>query len=193
LSAAEERVVLVDEHDREVGTAEKMAAHREPRLHRAFSVLVFHPERGLLLQRRAAGKYHSPGLWTNTCCSHPRPGETVTAAAARRLGEEMGMTCDLTPAFTFVYRAELDQGLTEHEYDHVLVGYTRQPPRPNPAEADGWRWTPLTEVLRDLERRPQAYTAWFRILMERFAPAGEAHLHPVEPGFYRGALRLHTA
>src|SRR6185503_9661232 len=118
----DEMVVLVDEDDREAGTGEKMAVHRSGRLHRAFSVFVVDGEGRLLLQRRAAVKYHSAGLWSNTCCGHPRPGETILAAATRRLKEEMGFECRLRPAFSFIYRAALDHGLTEHELDHVLLG-----------------------------------------------------------------------
>jgi len=136
---AGERVVLVDERDREVGTAPKLAAHEDGALHRAFSVFVLNGHGELLLQRRADTKYHSAGLWTNTCCGHPRPGEPVAAAARRRLREEMGFDCEPAPAGTFVYRAEVG-GLVEHEYDHVFVGRHETDPLPDPAEVSEWRW-----------------------------------------------------
>jgi isopentenyl-diphosphate delta-isomerase len=121
----DEYVVLVDEQDQAIGQLEKMEAHRMGLLHRAFSVLIFNTKGELLLQQRAAHKYHSPLLWTNSCCSHPKPGETITAAATRRLQEEMGMSAQLKAAFHFIYKAKLDQGLTEHELDHVVIGYTK--------------------------------------------------------------------
>ncbi|MBI4546205.1 MAG: isopentenyl-diphosphate Delta-isomerase [Gemmatimonadetes bacterium] len=169
----EERVVLVDENDLEVGTAGKLAAHREPpRLHRAFSVFVFNTAGELLLQRRAAAKYHSAGLWSNTCCGHPRPGEDTLAAAHRRLEQEMGFDCELRAAFRFTYRAELGQGVAEHEFDHVFLGRFDGKPAPDPLEADGWRWA-APEVLRqDVARRPEAYTVWFRIALERLCAQG---------------------
>lgn len=162
-----ERVVLVDEEDREVGTAEKLDAHRNPRLHRAFSVFVLNDRNELLLQRRARGKYHSGGLWSNTCCGHPGPGDAIEEAARRRLREEMGFDCALTRAFSFLYRAEMDRGLVEHELDHVFVGRHQGDPEPDPDEAEGWRWTALDEIGRDMSRRPEVYTAWFRIAYPR--------------------------
>jgi isopentenyl-diphosphate Delta-isomerase len=167
----EERVVLVDTADNEVGTAPKLQAHRTGDLHRAISVFVFDAVGRMLLQRRAEGKYHSGGLWSNTCCSHPRPGEPVAAAARRRLREEMGMDCELEPAFTFVYRADLDGGLTEHELDHVFVGTTDDSPEPDPDEVSGWRWAEPAEIAREMESDPERFTAWFpiafRALLER--------------------------
>ncbi|HEV2147893.1 MAG TPA: isopentenyl-diphosphate Delta-isomerase [Longimicrobiaceae bacterium] len=160
-----EMVVLVDERDRETGVAEKLAAHREGRLHRAFSVFVFDQAGSLLLQRRADGKYHSAGLWTNTCCSHPRPGEAVEDAAHRRLAEEMGFDCELRPAFTFVYRADFPDGLVEHELDHVLVGRWSGSPAPDAEEVGGWRWAAPGELLREMEADPEAFTHWFRIAL----------------------------
>src|ERR1700709_1109503 len=135
-----EEVILVNENDEETGTIEKMEAHKQALLHRAFSVFVFNTKGEMLLQQRALGKYHSAGLWTNTCCSHPRPGEDVTDAAVRRLYEEMGMKCTLKEAFCFVYKAELDQNLTEHEYDHVFTGVSDDTPVPEPTEAGGWKY-----------------------------------------------------
>lgn len=162
-----ERLILVDAEDREVGTAGKMEAHREGRLHRAFSVFVFDDEGRLLMQRRAAGKYHSGGLWTNTACGHPRPGEATADAARRRLREEMGIDCPLRPLFAFTYRAELDDGLVEHELDHVLAGVCPHHPDPDPAEAEGWTWADPADVRLDVERRPERYTAWFRLALGR--------------------------
>lgn len=159
-----ERVVLVDAEDRELGTLEKLQAHVEGRLHRAVSVFVLDDEERLLLQRRAAAKYHSAGQWTNTCCSHPRPDEAPADAAHRRLAEEMGFACELSPAFTLVYRAEVGGGLVEHELDHVFVGRWRGEPAPDPAEADAWRWVPLPEVVRDAAAHPERYTPWFRLI-----------------------------
>lgn len=161
----EERVVLVDEEDREVGTEEKLRAHVEGRLHRAVSVFVRDGAGRVLLQRRAATKYHSPGRWTNTACSHPRPGEPPADAARRRLREEMGIEAEPVPVLRFVYRADVGGGLVEHEYDHVFVARWEGEPRPDPAEADGWRWAPLAEVAADAVRDPEAYTPWFRILL----------------------------
>lgn len=163
----EERVVLVDENDAEVGTLEKQRAHQEGRLHRAFSVFVLNSRGEMLLQRRAAAKYHSPGLWTNTCCSHPRPGEPVDAAARRRLREEMGIDCALTPLFAFTYRAQVGPGLVEHEYDHVFVARHDGDPAPSPDEVDGWRWVPVDQVAREVREHPDAFTPWFRVVFAR--------------------------
>lgn len=163
----EERVVLVDENDAEVGTEEKLRAHLDGRLHRAISVFVMDAAGRLLLQRRAPGKYHSAGQWTNACCSHPRPGESPEAAARRRLREEMGIECDLRPAFRFVYRADVGGGLVEHEYDHVFVGRCDADPSPDPAEADAWRWATLGELEEELWEAPEHFTPWFRMIMGR--------------------------
>lgn len=162
-----ERVILVDERDRQVGSAEKMRAHAEGLLHRAFSIFVFDGRGRLLLQQRAISKYHSGGLWSNTCCGHPRPGETIAAAARRRLAEEMNFGCDLRDGFKFLYRAELDNGLTEHEYDHVLVGSFEGEPLPNPAEVGAWRWAEMDELLCDLRERPEDYSYWLRVALDR--------------------------
>jgi len=158
-----ENVVLVDPEDHPLGTMEKMEAHRRGALHRAFSVFVFNSSGELLLHRRALKKYHSGGLWTNTCCSHPRPDESVVDAAQRRLVEEMGMRCQLEPKFSFVYRADLDHGMIEHELDHVLIGYSDVPPKPNPEEVRDIRYMPVHEVQADLAAHPDKYTAWFKI------------------------------
>mgnify|MGYP000577569105 FL=1 len=162
----DEYVVLVDEQDQVIGQLEKMEAHRSGLLHRAFSVLIFNTKGELLLQQRAAHKYHSPLLWTNTCCSHQRPGESNLAAAARRLKEEMGMETQLVEAFSFIYKAKLDQGLTEHELDHVLFGYTNQNPVINTDEVEAYKWISINDLLHDLENSPETYTAWFKILLK---------------------------
>lgn len=162
-SAAQDRVVLVDEHDRETGTEWKLPAHENGLLHRAFSIFIFNARGEALLQRRAMEKYHSGGLWTNTCCSHPRPGEAVEAAAHRRLREEMGFDCALTHAFHFIYRAELDHGLTEHEFDHVFLGEYNQPPVLNTHEVCDWRWIPPDALDAEMAARPQDFTVWFKI------------------------------
>lgn len=164
---AVERVVLVDPEDNERGQGEKLQVHRTGELHRAFSVFVLNSRNELLLQQRAEAKYHSGGLWTNTCCGHPRPGEGTAEAAHRRLREEMGFDCPLSHVFSFQYTAELDGGLTENELDHVFVGRYGGDPSPDPAEADGWHWMDVHEVASDLERRPDVYTAWFRIALPR--------------------------
>src|SRR5688572_19728671 len=156
IAGMEERVVLVDENDAEVGTLEKQRAHLEGRLHRALSVFVLNSRGEMLLQRRAWGKYHSGGLWTNTCCSHPRPGEAVEDAARRRLREEMGIDADLTPLFEFTYRADVGLGLVEHEYDHVFAGRYDGEPVPSVDEVDGWRWVPVGEVARQVREDPDA-------------------------------------
>ncbi len=164
----EERVILVDAEDRELGPAFKLPAHRTGQLHRAVSVFVFDDRGRLLLQQRAATKYHSPSLWSNTCCGHPRPGEATSEAAHRRLREEMGFDCALCEAFSFVYRAELAGGLVEHEYDHVFVGQYDGRPRPDPEEVAAWRWTSLDTVIRDAREHPDSYTTWFRILLSGY-------------------------
>ena len=160
-------VVLVDSTDTPMGTCEKMRAHREGRLHRAFSVFLFNPKGDLLLQRRHAAKYHSGGLWSNTCCSHPLPGEDVLLAAGRRLHEEMGIACPLRKMFHFLYRAEFPNGLIEHEFDHVFVGTTGMTPRPNPTEVEDWRWVHPSRLLLELKSSPEDYTYWFHMSVKR--------------------------
>jgi isopentenyl-diphosphate delta-isomerase len=157
---ATEQLVLVDAFDREVGVKEKMQTHVEGALHRAFSVFVFDSEKRLLLQKRASTKYHSGGLWSNTACGHPRPGETTPTAARRRLHEEMGFDCELRQVFGFVYRAEFDNRLVEHEYDHVLVGSFDGVPMPEASEVEAWRWIGLKQLRRDLSECPREYSYW---------------------------------
>ena len=175
----EERVVLVDENDVEVGTLEKQRAHAEGRLHRALSVFVLNARGEMLLQRRAAGKYHSGGLWTNACCSHPRPGEPVDVAARRRLREEMGIDAAMEPAFAFTYRADVGPGLVEHEFDHVFLARYDGDPAPSLDEVDGWRWAPVAGLAREVEEHPEAFTAWFRLVFSR--PDWAARLQAFQP------------
>jgi isopentenyl-diphosphate delta-isomerase len=155
-------MTLVDEDDREIGTAEKLEAHRSGALHRAISVIIWDSAGRLLLQKRAAGKYHSGGSWTNACCGHPRPGEDVHEAALRRLQEEMGFACPLERLGTIRYRAELDHGMTEHELVHMFRGVYDGTIAPNPAEAEGYQWTRLEDVRADVAVMPQRFSAWFR-------------------------------
>ncbi|MGZ3867228.1 MAG: isopentenyl-diphosphate Delta-isomerase [Bacteroidia bacterium] len=162
-----EEVILVDENDQETGRMEKLRAHREGKLHRAISVFIFNRHGEFLLQKRAAGKYHSAGLWTNTCCSHPRAGEDTEAAAHRRLQEEMGLDCRLTHIFSFIYQAELDHGLSEHELDHVYVGLCNDLPKADPEEAEDWKYMKAEEIEKDIQRHPESYTVWFRLIFPR--------------------------
>lgn len=167
----EEFVILVDKDDNEIGVKEKMAAHREALLHRAFSVFVFNDKDELLLQQRALSKYHSGGLWSNTCCSHPRPGENIIDAGHRRLMEELGFDCELEKLLHFIYRAELDQGLTEHELDHVLVGSYTGEMNPDPGEVKDVKWMKTTELKTDIVRHPDTYTEWFKIIFSNVVEA----------------------
>lgn len=177
-----ERVILVNERDEEIGTEAKLAAHRSGVLHRAFSVFVTNGRGEMLLQRRAAGKYHSAGLWSNACCGHPRQGEGVGEAAARRLGEEMGFRCALRPAYSFVYRAELGEGLVEHELDHVFLGAFDGTPEPDAGEVSEWRWVAPDALRTEMARAPETFTPWFRMavpeLAERGVFAGAPGAHP---------------
>ena len=158
-----EYVVLVNENDTQIGIMEKMAAHIVPRLHRAFSIFIFNSKGELLLQQRALSKYHSPGLWTNTCCSHPRQGETLEEATARRLKEEMGMTCDMHEVFTFIYKAPVGLGLIEHEFDHVFFGQSDDIPVINTEEVANFKYMNLDDIAEDLKAHPELYTEWFKI------------------------------
>lgn len=167
-----DQVVLVDSHDRPIGTCPKLAAHLEGRLHRAISVLVSDRDRRLLLQRRAFSKYHSAGLWSNTCCTHPRPGESPAAAAHRRLREEMGFDCDLECSGSIIYRAVLPGGLVEHELDHVFTGQFAGRPAVNPAEVAGWRWVGVTKLMAERRSRSRYYTAWFWLVLQHLLDTG---------------------
>ena len=161
-------VILVDENDNQLGLMEKIEAHEKALLHRAFSVFIFNDNGELMLQQRALHKYHSPGLWTNTCCSHQRDGESNIDAGKRRLHEEMGFVVDLTETTTFIYKAPFDNGLTEHEFDHVMVGYYNDEPDINKDEVASWKWMPLSEVKVDIALNPDLYTEGFKIIFEKF-------------------------
>jgi isopentenyl-diphosphate Delta-isomerase len=164
----QELVVLVDENDNEVGVAEKLEAHQKALLHRAFSVFIFNSNGELLLQQRAKSKYHSAGLWTNTCCSHPRPNELVLDAAKRRLDEEMGLVLELEKKFDFIYKTPFDNDLTEYEFDHVFVGYTDEAPVINRDEVEDYKWKSLEEIKADLLLFPNSFTSWFKIAIMKF-------------------------
>ncbi len=164
---ADEYVILVDEQDNDIGVMEKLRAHREARLHRAFSIFIFNAQNELLLQQRALDKYHSGGLWTNTCCSHPRPHETVKDAAHRRLFEEMGIACELSIQTSFIYQTPFENGLTEHELDYVLTGTIATDPIINRAEVHAFRWLSMEAVKQDVALHPERYTSWFKIALER--------------------------
>ena len=166
---AEERVILVDADDREIGTLEKLAAHERGGVrHRAFSVFIVDSRGRWLLQRRAAGKYHFPGLWTNACCSHPRPDESTADAAHRRLREELGFDCPLTERFRFEYKAASEaEGLVEHELDHVFTGTQDGEIHPDPREVDAVRWMERTELENEVTAHPETFTPWFKIALER--------------------------
>jgi len=163
-----EMVILVDENDQEIGLMEKQEAHEKALLHRAFSVLVFNDKGEMLLQQRAFEKYHSGGLWTNTCCSHPRQGETTEEAAHRRLQEEMGFDCDLNLHQTFIYKAPFDNGLTEHELDHVYIGKYNNNPEFNILEVSSFQWISLEELKDQLKNRPEKFTVWFKMIMDNY-------------------------
>ncbi len=162
-----EEIILVDEKDNPVGTGDKMEVHMSGKLHRAFSIFIFNSKGELMLQKRAASKYHCGGLWTNTCCSHPRAGESLDEAIHRRLKEEMGFDCAMQETFSFIYKAELDHSLVEFEFDHVFLGRYDGNPSINPEEADGWKWIGLDEVKEDILKNPEAYTPWFKIALSR--------------------------
>ena len=164
----EELVILVDETDKQIGLMPKLEAHQKAVLHRAFSVFVFNDKNELMLQQRALDKYHSPGLWTNTCCSHQRNGESNIQAGKRRLFEEMGFVTDLKESISFIYKAPFDNGLTEHEYDHVMIGYYNDKPNINKDEVADWKWMALEEVKKDLNEHPEHYTIWFSIIFDKF-------------------------
>ncbi len=162
-----EEVILVDELDNPIGLMEKLEAHEKALLHRALSVLIFNSKNEFLLQQRSDNKYHSPGLWTNACCSHPRAGETVEAAAERRLKEEMGMSCQTQKVFHFTYKAEFENGLTEHELDHVFLGKTDSLPVLNPDEAKSYRYLDLESLISEIESHPENFTPWFKIIIQK--------------------------
>ena len=164
----EEQVILVNEQDQEIGLMPKMEAHEKADLHRAFSVFIFNSRNELMLQQRASHKYHSPDLWTNTCCSHQRHGESNIEAGKRRLFEEMGFVTELEEKTSFIYKAPFDNGLTEHELDHIMVGYYDDAPSLNQEEVKDWKWMSLEDVKNDIIINPSSYTAWFKIIFDKF-------------------------
>ena len=164
----EEQVILVNDKDEKIGLMPKMEAHEKGILHRAFSVFIFNNKNELMLQQRALQKYHSPGLWTNTCCSHQRDGETSLDAGVRRLREEMRFEVPLKKTTSFIYKANFDNGLTEHEFDHVLVGNFDEKPTINTDEVASWKWISMSNLELDIKDNPDQYTAWFKIIFEKF-------------------------
>ena len=158
-------VTLVDRDDNVVGAEDKIRAHREGKLHRAFSVFVFDEGRRLLIQRRATGKYHSGGLWSNTCCGHPRPGESADGAAERRLTEEMGFVCDLRPAFRTIYEMNVADSMIEHELNQVFIGWFNGSPSPDTREVEACRWMDLAQLRDSIDASPERYTPWLRLLL----------------------------
>lgn len=165
---SEEKVILVNEQDEQIGLMPKMEAHEKALLHRAFSVFIVNEKNELMLQQRALSKYHSPGLWTNTCCSHQRDGETNIEAGTRRLQEEMGFVTPLKESISFIYKTLFDNGLTEHEYDHVLLGNYEGEPEINTKEVASWKWMLLEDVRVDMSLHPEVYTEWFKIIFSKF-------------------------
>lgn len=164
----EELVILVNQKDEKIGLMPKQEAHEKAMLHRAFSVFIFNDNNELLLQQRALNKYHSPGLWTNTCCSHQRDGESNIDAGKRRLKEEMGFDTSLKETLSFIYKAPFDNGLTEHEYDHILTGCYNGIPKINRNEVASWKWMSLADIHQDIQKNPGHYTAWFKIIFEKY-------------------------
>lgn len=171
----EEKVILVNEKDEQIGLMPKMEAHEKALLHRAFSVFILNSNNEIMLQQRAAHKYHSPLLWTNTTCSHQREGETNIQAGTRRLREEMGFEAELKELFSFIYKAPFDNGLTEHELDHVMIGYYNDAPQINTDEAESWKWMSIDAVKEDMQQNPEIYTVWFRIIFDEFYHFLEEH------------------
>lgn len=169
-------LILVDENDRETGVMEKLSVHEQGLLHRAFSLFIFNSSGELLLQQRADEKYHSAGLWSNTCCSHPIKGEEISATINRRLGEEMGMESNLEFRFSFIYRTDLEHGLTEHEYDHVYFGITDIPPVPNPLEVKDWKYISLQDLDREINLHPEDFSAWLQICLPKITE----HFHTLK-------------
>lgn len=161
-------MILVNERDEQIGVMPKLEAHQKAVLHRAFSIFILNDHNEIMLQQRAAGKYHSPLLWTNTCCSHQREGESNVEAGRRRLREEMGFEVELTDVFHFIYKAPFDNGLTEHELDHVMVGRYNGEPSINPDEVADWKWIGIEDLRRDMMEHPQRYTVWFKIIFDEF-------------------------
>ena len=171
----EENVILVNENDEQIGLMPKLEAHEKAILHRAFSVFVLNSKNEIMLQQRASQKYHSPLLWTNTCCSHQREGESNIEAGSRRLFEEMGFKTELKELFHFIYKAPFDNGLTEHELDHVMIGYYNDVPKINPEEVEDWKWMKIEDVKIEMGIKPQLFTVWFKIIFDEFYHFLEDH------------------
>ena len=171
----EEQVILVNEKDEPIGLMNKLEAHEKAILHRAFSVFILNDKNEVMLQQRAGHKYHSPFLWTNTCCSHQRAGETNVEAGKRRLFEEMGFEAELKELFHFIYKAPFENGLTEHELDHVMIGYSNEDPIINPDEVESWKWMTIEAVKEDMIANPNEYTVWFKIIFDEFYHYLEDH------------------
>lgn len=171
----EEQVILVNELDQQIGLMPKLEAHEKAILHRAFSVFILNDKNEIMLQQRAHQKYHSPLLWTNTCCSHQRDGETNIQAGSRRLYEEMGFKADLKELFSFIYKAPFDNGLTEHELDHVMIGYYNDEPLINTDEVEDWKWMKIEDIKSDMLLNPEIYTVWFKIIFDEFYHFLEDH------------------
>ena len=171
----EENVILVNEKDEPIGLMPKLEAHQKAVLHRAFSVFILNQNNEIMLQQRAEHKYHSPLLWTNTCCSHQREGETNIQAGQRRLFEEMGFVTELKELFHFIYKAPFYKGLTEHELDHVMIGRFDSEPKINPEEVASWKWMTIDTVKNDMENNPELYTIWFKIIFDEFYHHLEKH------------------
>ncbi|WP_309609105.1 isopentenyl-diphosphate Delta-isomerase [Flavobacterium sp.] len=171
----EEQVILVNRNDQQIGTMPKLEAHEKAILHRAFSVFVLNDNNEIMLQQRAHHKYHSPLLWTNTCCSHQRVGESNIEAGARRLEEEMGFKTELKELFHFIYKAPFDNGLTEHELDHVMIGHYNEEPEINTDEVESWKWMAIDAVKLDIQSNPDIYTIWFKIIFDEFYHFLEEH------------------
>lgn len=162
-----EQVILVDKDDHQVGVMPKLEAHEKGLLHRAFSIFIFNTKGELLLQQRAVNKYHSAGLWSNTCCSHPAPGETLEAATQRRLLQEMGISCDMKHQFSFIYQAGFVNGLIEHEFDHVYFGYSDAIPAINIKEVMNWKYMEVAALVEDVEKNSENYTEWLKDCLEK--------------------------
>lgn len=171
----EEKVILVNENDEPIGLMEKLEAHEKAVLHRAFSVFILNDKNEVMLQQRAHHKYHSPMLWTNTCCSHQREGESNIEAGTRRLHEEMGFSAELKELFHFIYKAPFDNGLTEHELDHVMIGYYNEEPKINPDEVENWKWMSIEAIKDDIQTQSENYTVWFKIIFDEFYHYLEEH------------------
>ena len=171
----EDNVILVNQKDEQIGLMPKLEAHEKAVLHRAFSVFILNSKNEIMLQQRAHHKYHSPLLWTNTCCSHQREGETNIQAGSRRLFEEMGFETGLKELFHFIYKAPFDNGLTEHELDHVMIGYYEDEPKINSEEVENWKWMCIEDVRSDMQLHPEVYTVWFKIIFDEFYHYLEEH------------------